>query len=73
MSERKPVRTSSTPRAASSVAVAAYLAPGHTLALGTVATGKPVYDLLRLTPEDLGLIGRKRADGAGNTGDEAWA
>ncbi|NRO99322.1 hypothetical protein GWC77_25890 [Paraburkholderia sp. NMBU_R16] len=70
MSERKPMRTVSKPRGASA---AARLAPGHTLALGTVATGKTVYGLLRLTPDELRLMRRRLAEGTGNAGDEAWA
>lgn len=73
MSECKLVRTSSTPRAASSAAVEAHLAPGHALAFGTVAGGKTVHDLLRLTLDALRIMGRKCADGTGNAGDEAWA
>lgn len=73
MSERKIVRTSSTPSAASAAAVETHLAPGHARALGTVAAGKTVYDLLRLTSDQLRLMRRKPTDGAGNAGDEAWA
>ena len=72
MSKRKPMQTSGKPRATSSVAIEAHFAPGHTLAVGTVATGKTVYDLLRLTPDELRVMGRKRAEGMGNAGDEAW-
>ena len=73
MSERKPMRRRSKPRAMRAAAVEAHLTPGHFLAFGTVATGKTVYGLLRLTRDELRYMRRKRADGTGNRGAAAWA
>ncbi|TAM00359.1 MAG: hypothetical protein EPN70_22635 [Paraburkholderia sp.] len=67
------MRRSSKPRPMRAAAVEVHLAPGHMLALGTVATGKTVYGLLRLTSDELRLMRPKRADGRGSEGDDAWA
>lgn len=72
MSKRVPMRNNRDPKATSLMSKGVRVGTGHTLILGTAAGGKSVYQLLRITEDEMRRIRSKPADRQADAGDEAW-